>query len=226
MIRFLQGVSIFKEFNETQLSMVADLVKTRMLKKGTHIFFQDEPMREVFILESGVVKIYQVELSGKEQIINILNKDAMFPHRGIFEETKYPANAVVYEDARILCFEVNDFWDLLMQYPGMFMAVMKIQNKMITELLSRLNEKMMHDTREQVIKLLLRLTKSHGQKIKHDEYKLMISFTNQELANMIGSSRETINRTLTNLKKQELIYEAEDGKLVIHQEGIQEEILY
>lgn len=89
-----------------------------------------------------------------------------------------------------------------MQYPGMSMVVMKIQNKMITELLLRLNEKMMHDTREQVIKLLLRLTKSHGHKIKQDEYKLMISFTNQELANMIGSSRETINRTLAQLKNK------------------------
>src|SRR5699024_3118288 len=114
----------------------------------------------------------------------------MFPYRGIFDKAVYPANASVYQDARLLSMAIDDFQSLLLENPQISLTLLKIQNRIIVETQSKLNEKIMHDTREQIIKLLLRLTQSHGENQGNHHYKIMVNFTNQELANMIGTSRE------------------------------------
>jgi len=84
---------------------------------------------------------------------------------------------------------------MLLQFASVAIKMLKMQNKLTDDLHIRLNKKMMHDAREQMIKLLLRLTQSHGADLGNKHYKLTTAFTNQELANMIGTSRETISRT-------------------------------
>lgn len=120
---------------------------------------------------------------------------------------------------------IDDFQSLLLENPQISLTLLKIQNRIIVETQSKLNEKMMHDTREQIIKLLLRLTQSHGENQGNHHYKIMVNFTNQELANMIGTSRETMNRMLTSFKKEKFIYE-EEGRMVVDFHKIHDEVLY
>jgi CRP/FNR family transcriptional regulator len=73
--------------------------------------------------------------------------------------------------------------------------------------------------------LLVRLCKSNGVKV-NEKYKLTTHFTNRELASMIGTTRETISRTITQLKKKKYIVQDEDGFYVIDRESLQEELIY
>ncbi|MBP2258247.1 CRP-like cAMP-binding protein [Virgibacillus campisalis] len=73
----------------------------------------------------------------------------------------------------------------------------------------------MHNTYEQIIFLLLRLGNIYGKKDKEGKTYITTPFTNRELANMIGSSRETISRTMAQLKKKRLISIDKNGYLVL-----------
>ncbi|MEJ8776721.1 Crp/Fnr family transcriptional regulator [Pseudogracilibacillus sp. ICA-222130] len=227
LVPYLKKIHLFSHMDESSLEQLAFWMNIRTMRKGTHVFFKDDPMLQLFFIVQGKVKIYEMDVSGREQIINILKEGEMFPHRGMFEEQQdYPANAVIYEEAQILTISKDEFSNMLLQFPSIAIEMLKMQNKLIDDLHVRLNEKMMHDAREQIIKLLLRLTQSHGVDLGDNHYKLTTAFTNQELANMIGTSRETISRTLTNFKKKKYIYESDDGHLVIDFHLIHEEVLY
>lgn len=71
--------------------------------------------------------------------------------------------------------------------------------------------------------LLLRLCKTNGERLEYG-YKLTTHFTNKEFANMIGTSRETVSRTITYLKKKECISLDLDGTYLIDHEKLHQEL--
>lgn len=224
--KLLRKFEIFHDVSDTGLEPIIPLAKFRTQPKGTHVFFQDEPMTNVYFINWGKIKIYKTDINGKEQIINVLTAGDMFPHQGFLEKGNYPAHAVVYEEAMLLYIPINDFQNVLIEHPEICMKLLQMQSRLIADLQVRLGEKIMNDTREQIIKLLLRLTQSHGEKLENGNIVLTTPFTNQELANMIGSSRETVSRTLSNLRRQKMIYDDANGHIIIDFHHLHEEVLY
>lgn len=94
----------------------------------------------------------------------------------------------------------------------------------IVDLQNRLEEKVLHNTREQIILLLIRIAKNHGVKIADGKTLITTNFTNRELANMIGTSRETMNRTLAQLKKKQIVSTNENGQLLMNVENLKDEL--
>lgn len=92
------------------------------------------------------------------------------------------------------------------------------------DLQNRLQEKILHNTYEQIILLLLRLAKNHGREVSDTHTVIDTQFTNREMANMIGSSRETVSRTLTQLKKKDFIQTDKTGLLQINTEALEDEL--
>lgn len=84
---------------------------------------------------------------------------------------------------------------------------------------------MLHNTYEQIVLLLLRLTRTNAVK-QGKWHRLTAHVTNRELANMIGTARETVSRTLSQLKRKGLINVDEHGFYLIDQEGLEKEIFF
>lgn len=223
----LRKFDIFKDLSDIEMEPIIELTKYRTQPKGTHVFFQDDPMTNIYFINWGKVKIYKTDFNGKEQIMNILKAGDMFPHQGFFnKDANYPAHAVVYEETMLAYIPIEDFRKLLITQPDICMKLLQVLSVLIADLQTRLGEKIMNDTREQIIKLLLRLTQSHGEKLDGGKIVLTTPFTNQELANMIGSSRESVSRTLSNLRKNKMVLNDRDGHIVIDFPKLHEEIIY
>jgi CRP/FNR family transcriptional regulator len=88
-----------------------------------------------------------------------------------------------------------------------------------------LEAQVLHNTYEQIILLLIRLCKSNGER-KDEVFKLTTQFTNRELANMIGTSRETVSRTINQLKKKDYIMQDEEGFYLLDREALKQELFY
>ncbi len=82
----------------------------------------------------------------------------------------------------------------------------------IVDLQNQLEEQILNNTYEQIVKLLIRLARNMGRSLQMERFCLKSEFTNRDLANMIGTTRETISRTLTKMKKEELIEVDERGR--------------
>ncbi|MGJ9458671.1 Crp/Fnr family transcriptional regulator [Oceanobacillus sp. CF4.6] len=220
----LQRFTLFKNLTDFEMEPIIDLAKNRMFRQGTHIFMQGDPLTNVYFIHQGKVKIYRSDMHGKEQIVNILNVGEMFPHQGFFRKDNYPAHAEVLEDAILIYIPIHLFENFLITNPEICIKLFKVLGDRIVDLQNRLEEKILHNTYEQIILLLLRLAKSNGKEIAINQISITSQFTNKELANMIGSSRETVSRTLTQLKKNNLIKNDKGGNIIVNMKELQEEL--
>ncbi|WP_405098878.1 Crp/Fnr family transcriptional regulator [Oceanobacillus sp. FSL H7-0719] len=221
----LQRFPLFKNLTDYEMEPVLDIARNRLYRQGTHLFMQGDPLTNVYFILNGKIKIYRTDIQGKEQIVNVLGEGSMFPHQGFFRNDNYPAHAEVLEEATLVYIPIPLFEQFLITNPEVSVKVFKVLGDIIVDLQNRLEEQILHNTYEQIILLLLRLTASHGEIINEEEVSITTQFTNKDLANMIGSSRETVSRTLTQLKKNKLVYNDRNGNMVVNREKLEEELL-
>lgn len=220
----LKEVPLFRELSDDELEPFIKISQIRYFKQKMYIFIQDDPLDRVFFIKSGKVKIYKTDLNGKEQIVSVLQEGEMFPHAGFFRKGNYPAHAEVMEDAALIVTPIAEFEAVLLKYPELCIKLFKVLGEKIVDLQNRLQEQIMHNTYEQIIMLLLRLSKTNGV-IENEYHKLTMQFTNRELANMIGTSRETVSRTLNYLKKKKFVIPNEEGYFLLDCARLEAEIV-
>lgn len=222
--RLLQRFPLFKSLEDHEIEHVVKLARDRTYPQGSHIFMQDDPLHNVYFIYRGKIKIYRTDIHGKEQIINVLKEGEMFPHQGFFRNDGYPANAEAMEDALLIYIPIQLFEDFLINNPEVSIKIFKVLGDKIVDLQTRLEEKILRNTYEQIILLLIRIGKKYGSETNTDEITLLTHFTNKDLANMIGSSRETVSRTIAQLKKKNLVYTDSKGHMVLEVKGLKEEL--
>ena len=220
----LKKVPLFKELTSSELDEIVNISQTRAFENGFHVFMQEDPLNCVYFIYSGKIKIYKNDINGKEQIVSILQSDEMFPHVGFFRKGHYPASALVVEDAKLVVISIAHFEKLLLKHPEVCMKLFRVMGEKIIDLQNRLEEQILNNTYEQIVKLLLRLSKTHGQPIDSSKTILSSHFTNKELANMIGTTRETVSRTITKLKKNRLIETNDKGRFILNVDLLEEEL--
>lgn len=217
----LKAIPLFSGLSPFELERISDITTKRTYKKRSHIFMEGEPREAVFFIKSGVIKAYKVDTEGNEQVISFLQKNDMFPHVGFFDNAPYPATTEVIQDAELLVIRIEDFDELLISYPQIAVKVMKIMGKRMLQLQQRVQELISGDVFHRVIRALLRLAAEYGEE-REDGIFIYMPVTNQDFANMVGTSRETINRTLNQLKKEHLLDINRQGILIYDLEALRE----
>ncbi|MEH7418241.1 Crp/Fnr family transcriptional regulator [Neobacillus drentensis] len=213
--RVLSNFTLFHELNNFELTKIANISIAREWKRHSHVFLQGDPLESVYFIFDGKIKIYKSDISGKEQIVAIAKKGEMFPHVGFFRKGDYPAYAEVLEPATLIAVPISKFEKVLIENPELCIKVFKVLGEKIIDLQNRLEEQILNNTYEQIVKLIIRLAQKHGMELVDGTIHLKSEFTNKDLANMIGTTRETISRTLTKMKKDELIEVDPDGNMIL-----------
>ncbi|EMT45763.1 Crp/Fnr family transcriptional regulator [Anoxybacillus flavithermus] len=221
----LKNVVLFRELSDQELEAIVKISQVRIYKPRTFVFMQADPLERVFFIQSGTIKIYKTDASGKEQIVSILQTGEMFPHAGFFRRGSYPAHAEVMEEATLISIPIADFEQTLISYPELCIKLFRVMGEKIIDLQNRLEEQILHNTYEQIILLLLRLSRTNAV-LQGRHHRLTTHFTNRELANMIGTSRETMSRTLSHLKRKGFIDLDDNGYYLIDAEKLEKEIFY
>ncbi|WP_338470050.1 Crp/Fnr family transcriptional regulator [Niallia sp. XMNu-256] len=220
----LSEFSLFRNLSDDEIYKIVDISISREWNKGSHVFLQDEPLENVYFIYEGKIKIYKTDLNGKEQIVSILKKGDMFPHVGFFRKGNYPAFSEVLEDAILVVVPISQFEKVLIENPELCIKVFKVLGEKIVDLQERLESQILNNTYQQIIKLLIRLGREHGKELDNGRILLKAEFTNRDLANMIGTTRETVSRTLTRLKKEQLIETDASNDLIFDPYLLDEEL--
>lgn len=223
--QFLKQFRIFKDLNEFEMEPIIDIATLRDYENESIIFMQDEPITNVYFILKGKIKIYKTDYHGKEQIINVLQDGDMFPHQGFFRKGSYPAHAEVVGSASLVNIPIQSFENFLITHPEISIKMFRVLGELIIDLQNRLEERNLYNVYDQVILLLMRLARKNGEQLNDTDYRITLSLTNRELANMIGSSRETVSRTLSQLKKEQFVKTDEAGYLVINYVALENEVL-
>lgn len=209
----LKKFSLFSELNYEELQKLADIATKKQYPRRQYVFMEGERRKAVFFISSGSVKTFKVDRGGNEQVMNFLHSGDMFPHVGFFDDTPYPATAEVLQSAELLIIPIDDFQHLLLTHPRIAIKVMKIMNQKLLSLIERVQQLVSQDMKQRVVQTLIRLAAESGTETE-DGIFIDMPITNRDFAGIVGASRETVNRILNQLKKEQLIDPRRNGILI------------
>jgi CRP/FNR family cyclic AMP-dependent transcriptional regulator len=200
----LKTVPLFRDFDETELSEVAQLVTTRRYAKHQTIFREGDPGQTFYLILLGSVAIVRIAADGRETILSILKERDFFGEMSIFDTAVRAASVRTLTEVEVGAIEREDFLALIDRSPriGRLLVIalserLRAANKLISATTSQ-------DIRSRLASLLLNLSANFGEQVPAGT-RITLRLTNQEMANMIGTTRETVNRTLNRFWDERLI---------------------
>ncbi|GED55646.1 Crp/Fnr family transcriptional regulator [Brevibacillus borstelensis] len=215
----LQQVPLFRDLNRQELARVEEITMHRLFRKKTTIFMEGSEKEAVFFIQDGLVKAYKTDEEGHEQIVSLLQTGDMFPHTGFFTQTPYPATTEALVDTHVLTIPVHAFEQLILSMPSIAIKVIDVMGAKIRELQQKLQQFTGHDVHGRIAFFLLQLADKHGE-VNDSRVYIELPMTHQELANAIGSSRETVNRLVNQLKKQRILDTHRSGIIILDKDAL------
>jgi CRP-like cAMP-binding protein len=210
---FLKYVPIFTELDQNTLDEIAKIGIRKIFKKDSIILFEHETGSALFIIASGKVKISRVSDDGKEVILSILSDSDFFGEMSILDGQNRSANVTAIEDTDMFLIQRPDFINLLLTRPEVSIALLQELTTRLRSADMKIKSLSLKDAEGKVATVLLQLADDLG-KIKQGKVEIEKLPYQHDLANMAGTSRETISRTLHNFAKRGLI-ELEGNKIRI-----------
>lgn len=203
-LEFLKKISYFSGIEKENLKDIAEIMIERTYRRGHILFMEGEYGEAVHFVMEGKVKIYKTSEDGREHILYIATPGDIFAEVILFNEVNYPATAEVLEDARIAFIRNEDLEKVLKDHPAMAVAIIKVLNKRLMDAQQRVKSLALNNTHGRTAQMLLKMAAEHGKRTERG-LELDLSISRQELANMVGTTRETVTRILMAFKKYKLI---------------------
>ena len=202
--KFLDKISYFTDIGNDDLLTIEKISRQRQCKKNTILFSQGDPGEAIYFTMSGKVKIFKTSEDGKEHTLTIAAPGDIFAEVVLFNEVPYPASAEVIEDGIIAFIRNADMERALENNPKIAVAIIKALNKRLIESQSQVESLAFQDARSRTAEVLLSLARIHGKQ-SDNGIELDLGLSRQELANMVGVTRETFTRALMLFKKMKII---------------------
>lgn len=185
------------------------------LKKGAYLFQEGTEAKGVYIILSGKVQISKITPDGRELSLRICGKNDICGELTIFTYSPtYLLTAKVIEDGEAAIIYKDKLEKELLQNSSLAFEFMKWMSDHFRRTQTKFRDLVLHGKRGALFSTLIRMTNSYGVK-KEDGILINLPLTNQELGNFCGTSRESVNRILNELKKKGIL-SIEKGKITIH----------
>jgi CRP/FNR family cyclic AMP-dependent transcriptional regulator len=201
---FLKKISLFADLTETELQALAKELSRAQFKKGDAIFYEGDPGQMLYIVESGNIRIYLQCEDGQETSVTVCTSGDIFGELAVIDGLPRSASAIAMEDSVVLGLNREQFREYTRRYPQVafnFLKALSVRVRSSTQQIDRLSTLRVSS---RLARKLLELAQAHGV-VESDGVRIPISLTQTDLASMIGTTRESINKALASFKKQGLI---------------------
>jgi CRP/FNR family cyclic AMP-dependent transcriptional regulator len=191
----LKNVPMFASFPDEPLRVLATVVTRRSATRGTTIMAAGDLVDSLYIVISGRLKVMMSDAEGKEVILSILGSGEFFGEMGLIDDSPRSASVVAIETCELLCVNKRDFNRCLAENFDMAMAVMRGLVKRLREADRKINSLALLDVYGRVARLLIDMSEEvDGQKV------VTKRLPKQDIAKMIGASREMVSRVMKDLQ--------------------------
>jgi CRP-like cAMP-binding protein len=203
-IWFLKRCPLFEGLTPAQRQRLEARAVLRNFRRGQVIYFPTEPGRSVLLLARGRVKIKALTPEGKETIFAFIEEGELFGELALLDEAPRNEYAEAVGEVRVVALLREDLLWLMGQRPDVALSLTKLVGLRRRRIENRLRNLLFRSTRERLLGLLQELLDSHGQP-NGAGWEIRLQLSHQELANLIGATRETVTLTLGQLQREGLI---------------------
>ncbi len=201
---YLKKFNFLDTMSEEEMESLSKVAVDSEVKKKQPIYLAGDPGENLYFLKTGRVKISKIDESGKEFTLTLLEPGEIFGELGLFDDSPRETSAVALENSLICLIKRRDFEKYTSNKPELSFKLSKLMGLRLRQIENRIEELLFRDVPSRLARLLLRLVDQHPRETKHG-IRINIKLSQQELANLIGATREITNSVLNQLKKEGLI---------------------
>lgn len=195
----LRRVPLFADLAEAELARFVEVTRERAYPKGSVILFEDDPGDALYIVASGQVKVVLIGEDGREVILSILSAGDFFGEMALIDDEPRSAHVIATEDADLLVLRREDFQTQLKAHPAVALKLLRVLVGRLRRADRKIGGLVLLDVGGRVARLLLDLAD------EGDGLHIVRRPTHHTIAQIIGSSRETVSRMMRELTNRGLI---------------------
>ncbi len=192
---YFKQVSIFADLPEEEVHALTSVAKRRAFRAGEVIFHREDPGQVLYIIKDGKVKICIISPDGQEISLAVLGKGEYFGEFALLDGLPRSTDAVALEKVECYTLQRSDFQNAILKNPKIAILVLEALTKRLRNTDQMVEDLIFLDVYGRVAKKLLELADTHGVKVDNG-IRIDVRLTQQELASMVGASRESVNKVL------------------------------
>ena len=201
---YLRQTPVFSGLSDEELDQMAPLVIQRRLKKNTVVFHEGDPGSAFYLVKKGRVKVYKVARDGREQVLSIMGDGQIFGDVPAFDGGPYPATAAAMVDSEILLIRREDFQEIVRRHPEIALKVIQVLGSRLRQALELVRDLSFKQVPHRLAGLLIKLGQEYGEE-SGEGIIITLSLSRQDLADIVGTSRETVTRELKKMERAGLV---------------------
>jgi CRP/FNR family cyclic AMP-dependent transcriptional regulator len=203
-VQLLRQVSIFKELPQETVADLARRVWRKEAEASSVIVNQEETGDALFVIARGKVKVVLYGDTGREIILSILRAGDFFGEMALLDRQPRSANVVAVESSELLCLDREGFQTHLTGHPSTALAILAEMSRRLRHADEVIGNLALLDVYARVARTIRDLAQKQGQPV---DGGLLIKErpTQQEIAGLIGTSRETVSRALSDFARRGLL---------------------
>lgn len=201
---YLKQVSLFANLADEDLYELMNAAKRRAFRSGEVIFHRDDPGQVLYMIKEGKVKICIISPDGQEISLAVFGKGECFGEFALLDGLPRSADAVALEKVECYTLQRSDFHNAIMKNPRIAIQVLEALTKRLRNTDNMVEDLIFLDVYGRVAKKLLELADTHGVKTD-DGVRIDVRLTQQELASMVGASRESVNKVMGYFTEKDFI---------------------
>jgi len=204
-VQVLKQSLIFSSLNEEEAAELTRLAIERSFTPGDFIFWDGDAPDWFYMVAEGKVKVLKHSSLGKEFIIAFFGPGEMFGEVAVFENKPYPASAQAIVETKVLGIRRQDFLSFLAHQPEVALRIISVLGGRLRDAQGRLRDLAGERVEQRLARTLLMLSSKLGS---------TLPFTREEIADMAGTTTETVIRLMSRLKDGGII-RSRRGKTII-----------
>ncbi len=196
---------------------LARFMRPRRLAAGELLFWQGEPAGGIAFVESGAIRLYVADEEGREQTLQVVRAGASFNEVPFFDRGPEPVSAQAVEDSSVLVLPLERRDEILREIPGLAIAASASFAFRLRQTIALVEDLSFRQVAGRVGRVLLQAVEPHAGVGAGSGG---LALTQREIAEMVGSSREVVARTLRQLEREGLIRIARGRIVLLDRDGL------
>ena len=201
----LRRLPLFASLDERTLEEVARRTAVRALPNNAILFRQGDPCQGLYIVVEGSVRVYRASRDGREQVLHVQSAGQSIAEVPLFDGGPYPASARATEDSRVLFLPRTEFEWLYRHHADIADAVIRELGRRLRRMVRLVEKISLRDVPSRVALTLLEYAGQEG--VPHDGMSFRVPRTQEELAEELATTRESVARALAKLRSLGAIHQ-------------------
>lgn len=198
---------------ERELNALSPLVRRKSVPKHRAVFNEGESTNSLYIIIAGRVKVQRADREGREVILAVLGSGEYFGEMSLIDGMPHSASVITLENCELLTLNKDDFRSVVASHSEIAMAVMRGLVNRLRQADSKIASLALLDVYGRVARVLVEFSEvQNGQRVVKGK------LPRQELAKMVGASREMVSRVMRDLENDGFITVREDNTLLLNEE--------